>query len=324
VKRRDLSDSELSTVIKHRQDSMSWLAIEKETGMPRRTIKRAYDEWESEQSQKKPDEPRVEDVWELRRKHIDSLIRIAEVLIENISIPDSPSIDMLAKDRLDRIWSNDILQQLPIDKLANNDDRNARIQSMTHSFKLLFHSLKTHTKGKVDWYPLSQWSYAWDLCIADLHNLDAQSEKQLNDFFGQTQNLLQDIKRDSGNKNAIKTIVANLRRILWSRITHQQLDSWSPVVQIVALKDRKQGVVWYGRPSDVILRFKEARLAYKTSDIINKVAKNLCLERYLNIIGQLTTEVGIIQGAIEKLSASLSSDVLRPIIEQSRCELCPV
>ena len=71
MKKREFTDEEWALILKLKQSGASWLKIQDETGIPRRTIKRAYEEWESTKSYDELKQARIHVAGEEFRDHID-------------------------------------------------------------------------------------------------------------------------------------------------------------------------------------------------------------------------------------------------------------
>ena len=99
MKKIVLSNSQIQQVINLRDSGISWVKIEKETGIARRITKREYDEWAAKQSQRQLEDARKEVAAQEYRLHVGLLSRMAEFLLDSLVIP-APLTDLRMADEV--------------------------------------------------------------------------------------------------------------------------------------------------------------------------------------------------------------------------------
>ena len=105
-----LAPEELDKIIKLKKLGTSWLRIERETGINRRTAKRAYEKWEHSQSPEILREARREVCAQAFNYHLNSLTTLAGSLVVNLSVPPSPDeIKTNAEQFFSEVWHQDLL-----------------------------------------------------------------------------------------------------------------------------------------------------------------------------------------------------------------------
>ena len=114
MKRGELAPEELDKVIKLKKIGTSWLRIEHETGISRRTAKRAYEKWEHSQSPEVLREARKDVAAKAFLDHLKSLTTLAVSLVTSLSVPPSiVDMEKNAEQFFSELWEQDLLQRGP-------------------------------------------------------------------------------------------------------------------------------------------------------------------------------------------------------------------
>src|SRR3989304_6932392 len=113
MKRILLSSSQLEQVLDFREKGLSWIKIEKATGIARRIAKREYDGWSAKKSQRQLEDARKEVVAQEYRIHLDLLSRMANFLLDSLVIPH-PLTDLRRADEvMSQFLAKDFYQDQP-------------------------------------------------------------------------------------------------------------------------------------------------------------------------------------------------------------------
>ncbi len=104
-----LTKEELQKVIELREIGSSWVKIQRETGVNRRTAKTAYEDWERRQSREKMKQARVQVGTAIFREHMECIVQVAEALFDNLSQSMVFSETRDAETVLGQIWMRDIV-----------------------------------------------------------------------------------------------------------------------------------------------------------------------------------------------------------------------
>ena len=164
MKRIDLTDAELNRVIVLRQAGSSWMAIEKEVGVPRRVAQRAYGDWARRQSIEEFKKVRMDAVEKEFSKHVTDLTELVEVIVDGL--PPFPMLTHLK--RADEVLTGLLTRDLgkKDSPEGSSDSRSTRKERHLLRYnQSLLSSLKEHTHEKVRWAALEEWKQAWDGCI---------------------------------------------------------------------------------------------------------------------------------------------------------------
>lgn len=340
MRRRDLTDEELNTVINLRRAGSSWVKIQRETGINRRTAKHAYDRWERSKSMEELKEARKDVVAQTFREHMNSVITLAASLVTNLSVP--PSLAYMEKNTeqfFSWLWEQDLLQR------GNYISSEVRVdlgrigspqifyigdaQSYRREKELLFKSLKTHTCEEIRWEDIldNRWGKARDNCAKIIPKLRRKTSKVVNDFVNQEReaNLLRNIREASAEKDPVERMAEAVLGAIWQDILEDKLNQEGPRFEMVS-KSKETSYAVYPKPKHrggVVLAFSgdtSKRLAEKVTRICNLAANNL---RRGKMAGSLKDEVRTMKDATEKLREMLNPVRLTPIILRTRCDLCP-
>ena len=315
MRRRELSDEELDQVINLKRAGSSWVKIQRETGISRRTAKRAYDKWQRSKSLEELKEARKDVAAQAFREHMESVMTLAESLVTNLSALSSlADMEENTEQFFSSLWEQDLLRRC--------------ISSETHPLsyrrekELLFESLKVHTRDEIRWEDVldNRWKKARDKCAEIVPQLQREASEVVNNLLNQEPNLLQSIKEGSGEGDPAKQMAETLLRVISKRILEDKLNQEGPWFETVSRADGKTHVV-YVKPRDEIVRgFTDKSLAEKVTRICELVANNL---REGNMVQQLHDEVPNMRKAAEELREMLNPVKLKPMILRTRCDLCP-
>src|SRR4030067_3259759 len=108
MKRIIISDFQLTEIIRLKQSGDSWLRIEGKTGIPRRSAKKAYEEWERNQSMEELKRARTDVAKEEFRCHMDDLVELSRYLVDSLYIPHPAGKLDNADEFLEELWKRDI------------------------------------------------------------------------------------------------------------------------------------------------------------------------------------------------------------------------
>ncbi len=326
MRRRGLSDQELEKVIRLRHAGTSWLKIQNEICIHRRTAKRAYENWERNQSSEELKEARKIVAAEAFRKHMDSLITLATSFVASLGIPPSPDIKTNAAQFFSVLWQSDLLQRWRYASIESKefyrppqDYPIGDMESNIRENKLLFESLQAHTRGtEVRWDALDEWSGARDNCIKVLSKLRQEVSKVVDNYLNLElrSNLVGRIKEESVDDNPVEKMKEAVLKAIWQGVREDKLDQ--ELVRMVERSSETQGVLKVA--GETLLRLKDRSLMKKVVRICNLAANNLSKG---DVVRSLQNEVRIMKTATGALRETLNPLRLTPMILRTRCDLCP-
>ena len=340
MRRRELSEEELTQVINLKRAGSSWVKIQGETGINRRTAKHAYDKWERSQSLQELKEARKDVAAKAFLDHLKSLTTLAGSLVTNLSVPSSP--DMMTKNAeqfFAWLWHQNLLWR-GVYTSAETQERYNLSQINVYTMgdpqcflrgdpqfnslenQLLFKSLQDHTRGEeVRWQALDEWRKARDNCVKVLGKLRKEPRVLVKNFLNleRQSNLLDRIKEESKEDDPVKQMAEAVLKGIWQCILEDRLDQESPLVQ--AVSRRLEIVVKVGDKK--LFTFTDKSLAEKVTHICNLVADSLCKGEKSRMVESLQKDVREMKKASEELRETLNPVKLTPMILRTRCDLCP-
>lgn len=319
-RRRGITEDKLNQVIKLREAGANWLTIQKETEIPRRSVKLAYEKWQKSKSVTELKTARINAATEIFKDHIQALIHFARYLATELTIPSSTWVS--ANEFLEMLLSNEITGQQAFYDLPQTNDRH-RSKSILRHNQLLFKSLQDHTRGKIHWEALDTWRNAWDKCI----ELFGGIRKETSDFVDKefkSKKLLQSIKENSGNQDAVARIVDTIFDTMRQYIMEDNLKTDEQVVEITSDNVLSTHIITSRGSSKAILTFTDGALAKKVSGIFDTVDTQVRMLHILAGNKAINDEINRMQTVIKELDEILSPIILYPILLSTRCDFCPV
>ena len=310
MRKRYVSDDELSQIIKLKQAGASWLMIQNQSGVPRRSAKQAYEDWQRSQSIDELKSARVGVAAEEFRKHVDLLIKIAESLAGGLEVPETHKITINADELLYSLWEKSYrgIKNYQPDKTIEKRER----QRFIREYQMLLKSLQYHTQEKVRWEVLEDWKQAWNSSISHLERLEKEANSIAENITKTDVSLIEIINSKSGQDKVEGRLAQTVLTIVWQNIVDDTLDLESPEIYIsYELLDKNFPI-----PMD-------KDLFEKIAEILRQVAKAFCAGRKKDIIQPLINDACRMSETITTLEETLNPLVLRPLILRTRCELCP-
>jgi len=325
MKRITLSEEELERVIKlRRETNASWLKIQKITDIPRHIAKREYQQWFAKQSVDELKTARINIAEKDFNQHRHYLCKLADTLTNHLAVPSFPNITKNSKQYLDKLWEKPIIEdELSQDTMITNVDEQL-IQRTKRQNKLLFKSLQEHTRSRVDWNVLNQWVQARDQCWINLQSLHAAANTVLTNILNQDVNFLRTIERDSKEHNAFSRLLKGIDWVIWWNIAVTKSIKIRRLLQTSTAGAPTSPVTVVEFNKRPILTFSEQALANKTRDRGNRAISNLCKGREQESVASLADCIKQMAEVVESLERLLDPLVLRPLILNTRCELCPL
>ncbi|MBA7664685.1 hypothetical protein ES703_72746 [subsurface metagenome] len=286
MKRGELAPEELDRVIKLKKLGTSWLKIEHETGINRRTAKRAYEKWEHSQSPEVLREARREVIAKAFLDHLRSLTILAGAVVANLNVPVFlTDVEKNSEQFFAWLWEQDLLNRLALIEVETEE---ARLviprpsvldpQSYHREKELLFKCLQDHTRGEgVRWEALEEWKKARDNCAKIVPKLQKETSEVVKNFVKQEQetNFLQRVKEDSREKDPAKQIAEVVLRAIWQAICQDKLDEEGPLFEMVSRIDGSSHTVYTKHKDEIVLGFTDKDLADKVTGICNSAVNNL-------------------------------------------------
>ena len=317
MRKRPVTDQELNQVIKLRQAGASWLRIERETGIPRRTAQRAHGDWERTRSSDELKRARTDVAAEEFRYHLNDLIALAQFLVNSLYIPTPMGEVDSVEQVLEPLWKREIRQERT-QFVGDREERRTARQN-----KMLLKSLQDHTREKVRWQALEEWRQALASYINHCKSLRSEARKMLGNILGQRAELGSRIKTMSKGKEVMEGMVRGVVEAIWRGILVAKPDQENVFIGTSSLADGTTDVSFGRDASRTVLRLTDGKLAEEVADVCRWAASNLCQGTELPLLKEITDDIDTLEKRVRELEEMLDSLVLRPMILGTRCDLCP-
>jgi hypothetical protein len=314
---RGFSDEIVQKVITLRTAGYSWMKIQKEVGIDRRTAKRVYEQWEHNQAKEELKAARQNVAAEEFRNHMQSLVKLEQSLFEVLTVPKMPSERRKANELLLQLWERDIGGEYGAYGLPG---AKAETRYMVRQNQLIFKSLQVHTQGKVDWRAMGKWEESWNQCVSALVEFETAGHKILQNILEQKPDLKTAILKETDRKDMTERILKGILYIVWQYVLDDRMSKTFPLVKIAARSDGQTEILFGKNNLSQGIIFRKVKLATELVEVSKWAAKNLSKE---NSVENIAREIDIMQKQIDELRESLNPLVLRPLIFHTRCDLCP-
>lgn len=314
-RRMVLKKEELEEVIELREIGTSWLKIQQQTSINRRTAKKAYEDWERRQSREKLKQARVQVGTELFREHLECIIKVTEVLVDNLP----PSMVFFetrhAETVLRQIWMRDIVGQLLVRTATTSWESIVSIvsferlperqkQRIIRQNLKLFESLKEHTQAMRWQEILERWRCAWEECVGILTELRSKAETMV-------RQKVEKLEKRNQVEKSIPNMAKGVVEALWLGILDGKPEKSYDLIRT------KVDRVEFGETQVLV---EDKNLARKVASVCKGVIKNLYQEKTW---AELFKDGNPMKTAVEELERELDPFVLRQIILKTQCSLCP-
>jgi hypothetical protein len=179
---------------------------------------------------------------------------------------------------------------------------------------LLFESLKAHTKGKVDWNALDKWRNSWNNCVVTMPLVGDEIWKDINAMFGDWN------QAGEIDQATAKAIYYGISQSILRRSRHWDNRSSYAIVANYPDSDGKVGIMLKDRTFLYSLDNDKYSNVPSFTSKCNQILKELEQQppalTFRNIFHQMQTQA-------DSLAAELDPLILRPLIVQTRCNICP-
>ena len=314
MRRRFVSEEDRDKIIQLRRSGGSWLGIEFMTGIPRRTAKSIYDEWQKNQAADEVISARRQVAAEAFKEHMHDLIVLAREITISLALPAFN--DMRNGGQvLDNLFEKDICRSTSETSPFSFVKRDTT--TTIRKNHILLDSLKQHTRGKVDWDLLDNWSVARDDWHFGRERLEAEV-KQVRDKINQIDDTAASIfKQPKTSDRMAKGIVETA----YYALIENDFRTPEKYIKVKELQDG-WAIFFSGDTSDTELVSETADVADIVAAFCQKVVKELFAQDKPLLKG-MATSLAKMQEAHEELMDKLDELRLTPVILQTKCDICP-
>jgi len=317
VRKRYVADEEMNHILKLKQAGASWLRIQKETGIPRRTAKLAYEEWERTKSGEEIKRARTEVAAEEFRYHLEDLIALAQVFVRSLYIPMPMSKIDNTDEILETLWKQDIRKEHR-GSLGITEER-----QIIRENKMLFRSLQDHTRGKVRWQTFEEWKEALAIYIGHCSSLQAEARQVLYNILNQHREFKSKLLTAGKGIKPAEYMTRGVVEAVWRAFLAREVEEAEAFISTRSFGDHAADVYFGKQASTTSLRLDDAKLAEEVADICRQAARNVSMKK-LPLVGEIKRDTDTLDKKSKELEEMLNDLVLRPEILRTRCDLCPV
>ena len=320
MKRLGLTVGELETVIRLKKSGTSWLKIQHETGINRRTAKRAYEKWEQTKSTDELRKARQDVAAQAFSEHINNLIKLAESLVGALCVPERLCALGNADEALDRFWITNILE---LERSSTSEPASHGREHVVWRNKMLFKSLQEHTRDKVRWQALEEWKEARNSAVWCSRELRSEATEIITNILNNQPDLKDRVTIAIAGGNVTEKISNGLMETMWRGILTGNQER---VHVIKGASIFTEGQVWlefYKSDAETRLFLNDVKLAGEVLSIWRRPGCSLRTGLKSNLVQVLTDEVFQMRAKTKELEESLDELLLRPMILLTRCDLCP-
>lgn len=318
---RGISAEELNQITKLKEAGASWLRIQQETGVPRRSGKLAYEKWQQSQSMDELKEARVNMATELFKAHMNALVNLAGYLTANLAMP--PSTQAKAEDFLTSLLENEITGQPSFYDLPQTNDRHRRKSTLRNN-RLLLKALQEHTRENVRWGNLADWKKAWDDFKELFGGIRELTSREIGKIAKDRKEIFARIEHEGGNTDAVGCIVDTIVEAVRHDAMENDFGLDEPLVRIGLANNAPARMVITRIDNKEIFKFTDQALAEEVLDIFNSANTTIRVMITMTRKNAIREAVNKMQLAIEELDKVLNPVALYPILLRTRCDFCPV
>lgn len=325
MKRVDLSPQQMEDVIRLRQNGLSWLRIQNETGISRRVAQRSYTQWLKARSVRELESVRIK-VGEIEFEgHLDVLTRLAQGLVEHLSIPEYPSFSRDAGAYLTSLMEKEIAVIRP-DALSTpqalsmaSEDR-AKARNMRRN-RLILESLKQHTADTFEWNSLDNWMQGWDTCYRVFPGVRTRIGEIISQTFSSFPDLDEWFEIKNRDHKTLDILEEGMQDVLWKGIVTGDMGTvremvYSNNIELAEGVEVLQITIGIRK----LVQKDHREMAPSFVELCRGIIKELWVT---GEVKEIRKAVEKMQSVVEEIEGVLEPLVLRPLILHTRCRLCP-
>lgn len=297
MKKKQLSEAEITQIIELRKKGGTWLGIEKVTGIPRRLAQRVYLEWENKNTIPELKEARQSVAIEVFRNHVNSLLTLSRFLASWVRLPTVSDLEITVDQYLENHLGQTIIaRQIPIDLSGE-----AMTKKNIRDNIILWDSLRTHTIEVVNWNKFDDYKREWNRYLELARGAKRGAREKIIDFL-EVEPMLQ------------RETLANLisRDVITVMVRSFGEDETPLVGKIRDLPQGDLSLSYFGGLT-IALRFSDVTSPNKWELSIDKKILTSLKDIYMTIKELLKYLVDLLDNTL----------LLEPSILRTKCDICP-
>lgn len=314
MRRRFVSAEDRDTVISLRKSGAGWLKIEEMTGIPRRTAKNVYEEWQKGQAAEEVLTARRQVAAEAFNLHMRDLMVLAREITTSLAVPVL-SDRRSSRQVLDNVFEKDILgstrEASPFSFIKRDK------AAITRQNRILFDSLKQHTRDKVNWDALDSWSAARDDWHSSRERLEAEV-KPVRDKANQIDGAAISTFKLPGTGDRM---ASGIVETAYHALVDNEFQEPEKYIKVKGIQGGWT-ILFGGDTSDTELVSETAHAADITVAFCKNVVKGLFAQNEPLLQG-MAASLARMREAHNELTDKLDELRLIPVILQTKCNICP-
>jgi len=316
MRKKYITEEELEKIKRFVELGASWLKIQDETKIPRRSAKRAYEEYMRSKSGDDLKAGRQQVISEQFHAHMRDLISLAQSLVSSIGEPvvgDTRSSEKV----LDSILEIDVRTHRISNRLMGTTS--ATKELVIRQNKILLQSLKVHTHETVEWEMLDEWGRDRNIWINKLIELNKEAGEIINNLIQGEQ--FGKIIKDNVDLIKINEIADGIVDATVRAILNGKVDEAENLIQIIP-DERGVRLTFSGDTSRKLQRYEDQKLAETVRDLALHAIKNLRAVKGSEII-IMTNSLKVMRNKKSELEDMLEELRLIPLVLKTQCDICP-
>ncbi len=317
MRRRFVSEADRDTVIGLRKSGAGWLKIQEMTGIPRRTAKSIYNDWQKSQAAEEVITARRQVAAEAFNLHMRDLIVLAREITTSLVAP-ALSDRRNGGQVLDNVFEKDIrgnTREASTFSFTKRDTATTIRQN-----HILFDSLKQHTQYRVNWSSLDSWLAARD----DWHSGREQLEVAVSRLVREMVNkhgggsVGSTLRHPGTNDKMVRGIIETT----YYALVDNEFQEPDKYIKAKGLQT-SCAIFFGGDTSDTELVIEDTKIAVIIAGYCKDIVKLLFAQQESLIIENMAASLARMREAHNELTDKLDELRLTPIILQTKCDICP-
>jgi hypothetical protein len=318
MRKRYVADEEMNHIVKLKQAGASWLRIQNETGIPRRTARRTYEDWERTRSGEEIKRARTEVAAEEFRYHLEDVIALAQVFAGSLYTPMPMGEIGNAEEIMEGLWKKDIRKE------HRPFSGTVKEEQIMRENKMLFRSLQDHTRDKVRWQAFEEWKKALATYIEHCSSLRGEARQVVDSMLDQHKGLKGKLLATGKGIKPLEDVTRGVVEAAWRAVRAGQMEQAGAFVNTRSFVKGTVDVFFGKEASITSLRFADEKLAEEVAAMCRKAVGNVSMGKKSSLLDEIKSDLDTMEKKVKELEEMLSDLVLRPAILRTRCELCPV
>jgi hypothetical protein len=317
MRRRFVSEADRDTVIGLRKSGAGWLKIQEMTGIPRRTAKSVYDQWQKAQAAEEVRTARRQVAAEAFKLHMRDLAALAQVISASLA---GPGLNDMRDGRqvLDSVFESNIRVHTDNGSSFSFIKRDATVDFRQNH--ILFDSLEQHTQDSVNWSFLDSWLAARDDWHSGREKLEVAVSRLVSEMVNKHGggSVGSTLRHPGTNDKMVRGIIETT----YYALVHNEFQEPDKYIKEKGLQT-SCAIFFGGDTSNTELVIEDTKVAAIIVVLCKNIVKELFTGRESSLIKEMATSLARMREAHNELKDKLDELRLTPVILQTKCDICP-